>query len=201
MVGVGTILRDDPLLNVRLPGVKTVRHPLRVIVDSRLRIPLSSRVVKTAGEYPTLAATTPAASPSTIKRLETAGLTVISVKGDAYGGVDLRALMRELGRRGILSVLLEGGPTLNTSAMREKIVDRMVLFMAPKIIGGGNCPGVFGGEGCLRARDAQPWKILRVKRIGPDLMIVASPSRKQRAKSLELNSFISLLSALSLALL
>ncbi|MGA2957610.1 MAG: bifunctional diaminohydroxyphosphoribosylaminopyrimidine deaminase/5-amino-6-(5-phosphoribosylamino)uracil reductase RibD [Thermodesulfobacteriota bacterium] len=171
MVGIGTVLKDDPLLNVRLPGVKNVHHPLRVIVDSRLRIPLCSQVVKTAGKYRTLVATTRAAFTSRIERLKKAHLEVIVVKSDANGRVDLRALMRELGRREILSILLEGGATLNASALREKVIDRMVIFMAPKIIGGEEAPGMIGGDGAARIRDAAPLKRLKIKRIGPDLRI------------------------------
>ncbi len=171
MVGIGTVLKDDPLLNVRLPGVKNVRHPLRVIVDSRLRIPLGSRIVRTAGEYRTLVATTRAASISRIERLKKACLDVIVLKNDADGRVNLRALMKELGRRGILSILLEGGPTLNASALREKVVDRMLMFMAPMVIGGEKAPGMIGGEGASRIRDAVLLKSLKIRRIGSDLMI------------------------------
>jgi diaminohydroxyphosphoribosylaminopyrimidine deaminase/5-amino-6-(5-phosphoribosylamino)uracil reductase len=171
MVGIGTILRDYPLLNVRLPGGKNIFHPLRVIVDSKLRIPLSSRVVQTAGEYRTLVATTRLASRSRAERLRQTGLELVVLKKDRFGGVDMRALMRELGRRGILSVLLEGGPTLNATALREKVVDRVLIFMAPKIIGGKKAPGMVEGNGPLRIRDARPVKILKIKRFGSDFMI------------------------------
>ncbi len=171
MVGIGTVLKDDPLLNVRLPGVKNIRHPLRVIVDSHLRIPFRSQVVKTAEKYRTLVATTRPASISRIERLKKAHLEVIVVKSDVDGRVDLRALMRELGRREILSVLLEGGPTLNAGALREKVIDRMVLFMAPKIIGGEKAPGMIGGDGASRIRDAVPLNIRKIKLMGSDLMI------------------------------
>ncbi len=171
MVGIGTVLEDDPLLNVRLPGVKNVRHPLRVIVDSHLRIPFHSQIVRTANRYPTLVATSRAASISKIERLKKAQVEAIVVKSDTKGRVNLKALMKELGRRGILSILLEGGPTLNASAVIDKIVDRMLLFMAPRIIGGEKAPGMVGGEGSLRIRDAEPIKILKIKRIGSDLMI------------------------------
>jgi len=171
MVGIGTVLRDDPLLNVRLPGGKNIFHPLRVIVDSKLRIPFNSRVVRTAGQYRTLVATTRLTSPSRARRLRQAGLELIVVRKSPYGGLNLRALMAELGRRGIVSVLLEGGPTLNASALREKVVDRVLIFMAPKIIGGKKAPGMVGGDGTLRVRDARPVKILRIRRSGPDLMV------------------------------
>jgi diaminohydroxyphosphoribosylaminopyrimidine deaminase/5-amino-6-(5-phosphoribosylamino)uracil reductase len=171
MVGIGTILRDDPLLNVRLPGGKNIFHPLRVILDSKLRIPFNSRVVRTAGQFRTLVATTRMASTSRAKRLRQTGLELIVVKKGSYGGLNIRALMTELGRRGILSVLLEGGPTLNASALREKVVDRVLIFMAPKIIGGEKAPGMVGGNGTLKVRDARPVKILKIKRFGSDLMV------------------------------
>jgi len=187
MVGIGTVLKDDPLLNVRLPGVKNVNHPLRVIVDSRLRIPLRSQVVKTAKKYRTLVATTRSASISRIERLKKAGLEVIIVKSDASGRVDLRALMSELGRREILSILLEGGATLNASALREKVADRILIFMAPKIIGGEEAPGMIGGDGAARIRDAAPLKRLKIKRIGPDIRIegVLSQEAECRVRNAE----------------
>ena len=171
MVGIGTVLEDDPLLNVRLPGIKNARHPLRIIVDSRLRIPFHSQIVRTAEKYRTLVATTRVASIFKIERLKKTPVEVIVVKSDADGRVNLKALMKELGRRGILSILLEGGPTLNASALREKVVDRVLLFMAPRIIGGEKAPGMIGGGGSLRIRDTQPIKILKIRRVGPDLMI------------------------------
>jgi diaminohydroxyphosphoribosylaminopyrimidine deaminase/5-amino-6-(5-phosphoribosylamino)uracil reductase len=179
MVGIGTVLKDDPLLNVRLPGSKKNHHPLRVIVDSRLRIPFDSRIVRTAGEYRTLVATTRAASISRIERLKKARLEVIVVKSDAVGRVNLRALVRELGRRGILSILLEGGPTLNASALREKVIDRVLTFMAPKIIGGEKAPGMIGGDGVSRIRDAVPLNILKIKLMGSDLMIEGALARTE----------------------
>jgi diaminohydroxyphosphoribosylaminopyrimidine deaminase/5-amino-6-(5-phosphoribosylamino)uracil reductase len=103
--------------------------------------------------------------------LKKAHLEVIVLKSDGEGRVDLRALMRELGRREILSVLLEGGPTLNASALREKVIDRMLLFMAPKVIGGEKAPGMIAGDGVSRIRDAVPLNILKIKLMGSDLMI------------------------------
>jgi len=179
MVGIGTVLKDDPLLTVRLAGGKRPGQPLRVVVDSRLRIPLNSQVVRTALHFPTLVAATREASPSKMKKLARAKLEILIIESDAQGRVSLRALMRELGRRGVVSVLLEGGSTLNASALREGIVDRLLLFFAPKIIGGQRTPGVIGGEGVSRVKDAELVKILRVRRIGPDLLIEAAvPGRE-----------------------
>ncbi|MBI5968956.1 MAG: bifunctional diaminohydroxyphosphoribosylaminopyrimidine deaminase/5-amino-6-(5-phosphoribosylamino)uracil reductase RibD [Deltaproteobacteria bacterium] len=171
MVGIGTVLKDDPLLTVRLFGKNPPRHPLRVIVDSRLRIPFHSKLVRTAGQYPTLVATTEVASSSKKKRLAKAKLEVLVMKSDAQRRVSLKALMEELARRGVVSILLEGGSTLNASALREKLVDRLLFFVSPKIIGGHRAPGVIGGEGILRIEQAESVKIMKIKRLGPDLLI------------------------------
>ncbi len=171
MVGIGTVLKDDPLLTVRVPEIKRPHHPLRVVVDSRLRIPIGCRLVGTAGQYPTLVATTPAASSSKIKRLMGAKVQVSVIANDSSGRVNLKALMAMLGRRDTVSMLLEGGPTLNFSALRERLVDRLLIFLAPKIIGGEMAPGMFGGEGVVRIQNARPVKILQVQRLGSDLLI------------------------------
>ncbi len=175
MVGVGTVRRDDPLLNIRLPGKKTARQPLRVVIDGRLRIPLASRIVGTAEKFPTLVATTPTASSGKMNRLKKAGMKVLVTRGSRQGRVKLRPLMKKLGALGIQSILLEGGPTLNAGALEERVVDRILLFVAPKIIGGKGAPGMVGGEGVWRMRNARQAQILKVRRIGPDLMIEARP--------------------------
>jgi diaminohydroxyphosphoribosylaminopyrimidine deaminase/5-amino-6-(5-phosphoribosylamino)uracil reductase len=175
MVGIGTVRRDDPLLNIRLPGRRTARQPLRVVIDSRLRIPLASRIVRTAEDFPTLVVTTPAAPVDKRQRLKKAGVKVLVTRADRRGRVKLRPLMRALRHLGIQSVLLEGGPALNAGALEERIVDRILLFVAPKIIGGREAPGMAGGEGVWRMKSARRAEILRVRRIGPDLMIEAKP--------------------------
>jgi diaminohydroxyphosphoribosylaminopyrimidine deaminase/5-amino-6-(5-phosphoribosylamino)uracil reductase len=144
-------------------------------MDSRLRIPLASRIVRTAEDFPTLVATTPAAPSEKMDRLEKAGVKVLVIKGNRQGRVKLRSLMKKLGALGIQSVLLEGGPTLNASALEERIVDRILLLVAPKIIGGREAPGMIGGEGVWRMKNARPAEILKVRRMGPDLMIEAKP--------------------------
>lgn len=179
MVGIGTVLQDDPLLTVRIPGVKRPRHPLRVIVDSRLRMPLTSQLVRTAKKYSTLVATIRAASSSKMKRLTKAKLEVMVIANDARGRVSLKALMGELARRNIASVLLEGGPTLNASALREKLVDRLLFFLAPKIVGGQKALSMIGGEGVRQMKDAESIRILKVRRLGPDLLIEGAMAKAQ----------------------
>lgn len=175
VVGVGTVCKDDPLLNVRLTGRKNPRHPLRIIVDSRLRIPADSRIVRTAAEFPTLVAATSSVPQERIDRLKKKKVEVLLVRKNGRGRVSLVALLKELGCRGIQSILLEGGPTLNASAWEEEIVDRVLVFVAPKVIGGRETPGMMGGEGVRRVKDARRVEVQAVRRMGPDLMIEVKP--------------------------
>jgi len=101
---------------------------------------------------------------------------VLTLRRNRDGEVSLRFLMKELGRRGILSILLEGGPTLNAAALEERIVDRVLLFLAPKIVGGREAPGMIGGEGALRMKNARGVEILKVRRMGPDWMFEGRPA-------------------------
>jgi diaminohydroxyphosphoribosylaminopyrimidine deaminase/5-amino-6-(5-phosphoribosylamino)uracil reductase len=103
--------------------------------------------------------------------LAKAQVEVLNIGRVSQGRVSLKALMKELARRGIVSVLLEGGSTLTASALREKVVDRLVFFLAPKIIGGERAPGVVGGEGIHRLKDAPRVKMLKIRHMGPDLVI------------------------------
>ena len=173
MVGIGTVLKDDPLLNVRLSRPNPKHQPLRIVVDSRLRIPMTSRLVQTASQYPTLIAATRAASPAKIHRLGKKKVEVWALPKNSRGKVNLGVLMKKLGERGIVSVLLEGGAQLNASALRERLVDRLLFFYAPKIAGGAKAPGVIGGEGVRRMRDAAQVELVRIRRIGPDLLVEA----------------------------
>jgi diaminohydroxyphosphoribosylaminopyrimidine deaminase/5-amino-6-(5-phosphoribosylamino)uracil reductase len=179
MVGIETALKDDPLLNVRLPRMRIRRQPLRIVADSRLRIPLTSQIVRTAFQYPALIAATGAASSAKVRSLEKKGVEVWVLPKNAQGKVNLRVLLKKLGERGIVSVFLEGGAQLNASAVRERLVDRFLFFFAPKVVGGAKAPGVIGGAGVRRIRDAVPLEIIRARRIGPDLLVEAKPSGKE----------------------
>jgi diaminohydroxyphosphoribosylaminopyrimidine deaminase/5-amino-6-(5-phosphoribosylamino)uracil reductase len=106
-----------------------------------------------------------------MKRLTKAKLEVLVIANDARGRVSLKALMGELACRNIVSVLLEGGPTLNASALREKLVDRLLFFLSSKIVGGQKALSMIGGEGVQQIKDAEPVRILKVRRLGPDLLI------------------------------
>jgi len=166
MVGVGTVLTDDPLLTCRLPGG---HNPVRIICDTHLRTPLEAQVVKTAGEVPTLIATAEDGGPKA-EALSRAGCTVLPV-GAGPGGVDLKALMAELGQRGIDSVLLEGGAGLNESALRAGIVQALRIYLAPKIFGGKGAPSPVGGLGVALPDEAWRLKNPAVTMVGEDICV------------------------------
>ncbi len=171
--GVGTVLADDPALTTRLTR-KTGRNPWRIIVDSRLRTPTEAQIVRlSAGDGRTLFAATADADPARQAALEARGCQILLC--DSRGGrVDLADLLCRLGTRGdIISVLVESGGMLAASLLEQKLADRWVAFIAPKIIGGDAAPGPVGGVGTLRMADAQGVCFRRVRRCGPDLIIDA----------------------------
>ena len=142
MIGIGTLLADDPLLTCRLPGGK---NPVRIICDSKLQTPLTSQIVKTANEVPTIIAAC-SDDKDRIDALEKKGCTVIRVS-EKNGHADLNELMRKLGEMKIDSILLEGGSQLNWSALESGIVNRVQAYVAPKILGGKTAPSPVGGIG------------------------------------------------------
>ena len=170
MVGIGTVLADDPQLTTRLPNGEKGKDPLRVIVDSSLRLPLGARVINSLSVAPTLIATTAQASQEKKLILEEQGVQVLTVESQA-GRVDLKALMIELGQREVSNILLEGGATLNAAALEAGIVDKVITFMAPKIIGGKDAPGVVGGSGQDKMGEAWMLEKLNFCTIGEDLML------------------------------
>ncbi len=165
LAGVGTVLADDPLLTCRMEGG---RNPVRIICDSRLRTPLTSRLVQTAKEISTILAT--CADEERYRPYQEAGCRVWTVKG-ADGQVDLPRLMKMLGEEGIDSVLLEGGGTLNWSAVKSGIVQRVQAYIAPKLIGGREAKSPVGGEGFAALADALLLQNSTVVQLGKDFMI------------------------------
>lgn len=134
MVGIGTILRDDPRLTVRLvPG----RNPLRVVVDSTLRTPPGAAVLARGAATGTLIAVTDRARAERRATIRALGATVLPLPGDAEGRVDLRALLAALRERGIESVMVEGGAALITAILRARLADRLAVTIAPKLLGAG----------------------------------------------------------------
>ena len=166
MAGVGTVLADDPLLTCRMEGGK---NPVRIICDSHLRTPPDSRVVRTAREVPTILAAA-APPPERRKALEDAGCQVWDLPGPE-GRVDLNALMDRLGARGIDSVLLEGGGTLNWAALHSGIVQKVQAYIAPKLFGGTAAKSPIAGLGV--ETPAQAVRLVRttVTQIGEDFLL------------------------------
>ena len=169
MAGIGTVLADDPMLNVRLEGRKS---PVRIICDSHLRIPGDSRIVKTAQKYKTIIACGGQGQEEKEKmvRLCKAGIQVISIP-DNQGRVDLKRLMEYLGEQGIDSILLEGGAELNDNALRAGIVQEVKVFLGPKIFGGANAKGPVEGIGIESVRKAANMKLKDISKIGDDVLL------------------------------
>lgn len=168
IVGINTVLKDDPLLNTRRP-MESV-NPIRIIVDSKGRIPMSSQIVKTSHEYNTLLATTNHIDPNKKLALEKAGLRVLCLEA-VNERVDIKMLLKKLGELSIASVLLEGGGTLNDAFLRNKCVDEVIFFIAPMILGGKEALTIVEGEGVEKLSEAINVSFLEYTMIGKDLCI------------------------------
>lgn len=182
MVGIGTVLADDPSLTCRMPGG---RNPIRIIADSHLRIPLESKIVQTAGEVATVvAATEEGCSDCAEKRhaLEEFGVKVLAVPGkSSLGGdglvaaagdqVDLNVLMKMLGSQGIDGILLEGGASLHHSALWAGVVRKIQVYIAPKIFGGGGSFTPVRGLGVEDPSGAFLFKNRRITDFGEDILL------------------------------
>jgi diaminohydroxyphosphoribosylaminopyrimidine deaminase/5-amino-6-(5-phosphoribosylamino)uracil reductase len=175
VVGCGTVLADDPRLTVRDPAYASARPPTRVIVDPSGRVPGDRRAFDPAA--PTLVATTELAPPSRRQEWVEAGADVSVLDRDATGGVSLAALAELLGKRDVQGVLLEGGPTVAWSAIRDGIVDQLVVYLAPKLVGGHGAPGWLAGSGFVPIGRAARVDLVSVERLGPDLKVVADVHR------------------------
>ena len=169
MVGIGTVLADDPMLTCRLENAK---NPVRIICDSSLRIPLDSNIVKTAKEVPTIIACTVAKEgiEEKMEKLQQAGCEVIHI-GRTKTGVDLKELMKLLGEKGIDSILLEGGSSLNYSALQAGIVSKVETYIAPKIFGGELAKTPVGGIGVEEPGQAFFLKNPKITQIEQDILI------------------------------
>lgn len=178
MVGAGTVLADNPRLTCRVAGG---RDPVRVIIDGRLRCPPRARVFIQRSTAPALLVTTIANVARARRRYGGVRVEVVGCPAGRGGEIDLRALMRELGRRGWCNVLIEGGAHLAGSALGAGVVDRVAFFAAPIVIGAGT-PAV-EGLGFARVRDAIALDRLSVRRLGGDLLIEAAIATRRRAPS------------------
>lgn len=183
VVGIGTVLADDPMLTCRLEG--NHHQPIRIVVDSNLRIPIDSQMVKTAKEYKTIIATTVISTEAersgeisfncrrfldSLRSLEMTGAEIIECQSN-NNRVDINDLMTRLGSMGIDSLLLEGGGTLNAAFLEAGCVDEAWAFIAPKIIGGSDAKTPVAGKGIDRMCDAINLQNIDIQNINGDILI------------------------------
>ena len=174
LVGVGTVVADDPALTYR--GAAPKRVPLvRAVVDPRLRTPLTSRLVASAGEAPVVVYTAERQSDRASALVER-GVEVVAVPGAEPGTLDLGALLDDLGSRRVNGLIVEGGPETAAAFVEARLVDKVVLYLAPKLLGGRDARGVLGGVGPASLDGALELAFDGVRRVGDDLEITAYPT-------------------------
>jgi diaminohydroxyphosphoribosylaminopyrimidine deaminase/5-amino-6-(5-phosphoribosylamino)uracil reductase len=172
LVGSSTAVSDNPRLDVRLEGMED-RHPLRVVVDGRLRLPLTHDLVARAGAAPTLLVTHDGNPRERLKAYEEAGVEVVQVETDADGHVSLAATLDHLGARGVTRLLVEGGGHLAASLLRGALVDRLAWFQAPLVIGGDGVAAV-SGFGVDRLSQAPKFLQAAMTQLGHDRIDIYS---------------------------
>jgi diaminohydroxyphosphoribosylaminopyrimidine deaminase / 5-amino-6-(5-phosphoribosylamino)uracil reductase len=173
LVGIGTVLMDDPALTARTGAALeelASRQPLRIVVDSRLRTPLKAQVLTLQDKAKTMIATTVAAPAARRSALQKKGIEVLIVPA-VHDQVSLPALLKELGRRGITSLLVEGGGEMNAAMLRAKLVDHVRLYMAPLLLGGQNAKGVIGGVSPTGLKGAIKLCHVTTRHVGDDVVV------------------------------
>ena len=180
LVGIDTVLADDPQLTTRLPGNHTKnekrktekpgKDPIRIILDSQLRIPLTAKVLHLDSPAPTWVACTEASPPQKVRELERLGAEVLLLPPDS-GRVSLSDLLKLLGGRQIQSLLVEGGAEVLGSFFDQNLVHMFHFFYAPRFLGGRAAPGVLGGRGVHFLKNAPQAQDLHFRRLGPDVLI------------------------------
>jgi len=168
LVGIGTVLRDDPLLTTRLPNRKG-KDPIRVIVDSQARTPLNAQVLRSGSPSLTIIAVSEGVPEDRLEGLKRTGAKILSLPGE--GRVSLSKLFARLGEMGVMSIMIEGGAEVNASALEEALVDKLILFYAPILIGGKDAPSLIGGRGVESLHKAFPIHSVKVRRFGADIMV------------------------------
>jgi diaminohydroxyphosphoribosylaminopyrimidine deaminase/5-amino-6-(5-phosphoribosylamino)uracil reductase len=168
LVGANTVLRDDPNLTTRLPGGGG-RSPLRIVVDSRLRVSPEARVFQQeSGDV--LLATSDRARGDRLREFERRGIAAVVLPAE-QGRVGLLDLLRHLGGRDVISLLIEGGSSMHGSAFDQGLVDKVHAFIAPRIIGGLEAPAAVGGRGVDHIDEALQLHDVEMQRVGPDLLV------------------------------
>lgn len=168
LVGVNTIIRDDPSLTTRLPN-SSGKDPIRIIVDSKARTPLNAKVLHQSSDAKTIIAVTDQLSEGDVKHIRPYADVIFAKSKD--GKVDLEDLMKKLGQMEITSVMIEGGAEINWSAVESGIVDEVMFFIAPKLIGGANAKGPIGGQGFQTIEESIKLRDIVVTRVGQDILV------------------------------
>jgi len=166
LVGIGTVLRDDPMLTAR---IRAGRNPFRIILDSRLRMPEEARVIAVSPSK-TIIVTTEAAPKDKIERLERRDVRIL-VLDSKEGRVSLRSCLSRLGEMEMMTLLVEGGSEINGSFLDEGLIDKLLLFLSPKLIGDTQAVGIFGGRGAVNLKQAILLRELKTRRIGEDILV------------------------------
>jgi diaminohydroxyphosphoribosylaminopyrimidine deaminase / 5-amino-6-(5-phosphoribosylamino)uracil reductase len=175
VVGSRTAIEDDPSLTVRDPRFADARPPLRVLVDSAGRVPATGKLFDDAA--PTLVATTDRAPEDRLAQWQAAGAEVAVLDRDPAGAVAIGGLLGHLGKRDVQGVLLEGGATLAWSFVRDDLVDRVVAYVAPVLLGGHDAVGIVAGAGFAPVEAGRTLTFERIERLGPDLRVEADVHR------------------------
>jgi diaminohydroxyphosphoribosylaminopyrimidine deaminase/5-amino-6-(5-phosphoribosylamino)uracil reductase len=170
LTGIGTVTKDNPSLDCRIRGG---RNPFRIIVDSTLKISPKAKLLKFKDRR-VIIATTSKADPSKNRCLASLGASILVVKS-RHGKVNLQSLMKELGSLGITSVMIEGGSSIAASAISSRIVDKVLFFVAPKIIGGKNSVSSIGGRSPSVLSNAFQLKNINISKYGEDILIEGYP--------------------------
>ncbi len=178
MVGVGTMLADDPSLTARKQG-KIVAEPYRVIMDAFGRTPTTAKIFTQPTKAKTILVCAITISPAKQAEYESLGAKVLKVKATG-GKLDVWQTLVELGKLGLDSILLEGGATLATAFLQARAINKFLLFLAPKIIGGQEALSIFAGKGVARLQDAPDLRTDSVQKVGEDLLITAYPKEDNR---------------------
>jgi diaminohydroxyphosphoribosylaminopyrimidine deaminase / 5-amino-6-(5-phosphoribosylamino)uracil reductase len=168
MVGIGTVVADDPQLSCRLPGLADF-SPVRVVIDRQLRIPLTARLVTGVRQIPTWVLTLSSADPARREKLLDHGVEVIAVDPAGHSGIDFAAALARLGERGITRLLVEGGGQIAAALARARLVDRLAWFHAPLLIGADGIPAV-AGFGLDMVGDAPGFERLSTQTVGADVL-------------------------------
>jgi len=168
LVGIGTVFHDDPSLTTRLPDGGG-QDATRIILDSRARIPLGTKILHLDSPARTIVAVTPQAPQEKVHQIRQFADVLVMPEQD--GRVDLQALMAKLGEMEVMSLLIEGGAEVNASALKAGIVDKVMVFIAPRLIGGCEAPCPIGGAGIDELSDAVCLTDMSVELVGPDVLI------------------------------